>query len=296
MIWRLSTVLFLLPLLAGAASAPRVMPQDVLPALPSGARIDARPDPADGTQTIYIARDRQEKIVAYAVPGRSRNGYAGLIELLVGLSPDRRVIRYRTTLCKETKGFGAHIADAAFINRFSKKPADETLRIKKDGGPIAAVTGATISSRAVCEAIVDARRRLDRLEGLERAEADSSLRILEPDMAFDPTQDETLKKVLPAATTFKRLPARSGERFAPVQGFTSNGKSAGYALVGTGRAAGPQGELVIHILFGFRDNRLPTRTQLILNPPSRLADMETAQRVAYTQAFTAAMETARILP
>ena len=40
-----------------------------------------------------------------------------------------------------------------------------SLTVKKDGGSIDAITGATITSRAVCEAIADACARIDRVEG-----------------------------------------------------------------------------------------------------------------------------------
>ena len=58
----------------------------------------------------------------------------------------------------ETAGLGAIAADktekgVAFRNQFVGVTTDETVAVSKDGGQIDAITGATITSRAVADGI-----------------------------------------------------------------------------------------------------------------------------------------------
>ena len=54
---------------------------------------------------------------------------------------------------KETPGLGSKIADN-FKEQFDgKNPAAFSLKVRKDGGDVDAITAATISSRAVCDAL-----------------------------------------------------------------------------------------------------------------------------------------------
>ncbi|MDO4366760.1 MAG: RnfABCDGE type electron transport complex subunit G, partial [bacterium] len=135
--------------------------------MPAGVKaLVARPDPADTNVVLFVgyADDARTKVLGYAVPGTSPNGYGGDIRLMVGLTADRAVVTYQVLAANETPGLGAKLGDAAFAAQFAGQPA-AALRVKKDGGPIDALTGATITSRAVCEALADAVARVDRLEG-----------------------------------------------------------------------------------------------------------------------------------
>ena len=56
----------------------------------------------------------------------------------------------------ETPGLGDKIdkTKSDFSRKFiSKNPADFKLKVKKDGGDVDAITAATISSRAFCDAV-----------------------------------------------------------------------------------------------------------------------------------------------
>ena len=59
----------------------------------------------------------------------------------------------------ETPGLGMKLKTPEFAGQFAGKDAT-SLKVKKDGGDIEAITAATITSRAVCRAIEDARRNL----------------------------------------------------------------------------------------------------------------------------------------
>ena len=137
--------------------------------LPAGVKvIDTRKiagEAQDGEVTMFVgyADDAKTQIAGYAVPGLSKKGYGGDIRLMVGLNPDRTVISYKVLTAAETPGLGSNLTSPAFIARFKDQPAD-TLAVTKDGGKIEAITSATITSRAVCDAIADAAKYIDRIE------------------------------------------------------------------------------------------------------------------------------------
>jgi len=82
-------------------------------------------------------------------------GYSGPISLVVGTDLAGAIRGVRILSQTETPGLGAKIATAGFRDQFNKKRRQE-IALKKDdaaNGRIDAITGATISSRAVTEAI-----------------------------------------------------------------------------------------------------------------------------------------------
>jgi len=53
----------------------------------------------------------------------------------------------------ETPGLGAKMTGAEFLEQFSGfDPGSQQLKVVKDGGAVDAITAATISSRAFCDA------------------------------------------------------------------------------------------------------------------------------------------------
>ena len=82
-------------------------------------------------------------------------GYSGAITLMFGTDTDGGVTGLRVLSHTETPGLGAKITTAQFRDQFKKK-RPEHLILKKDDpakGQIDAITGATISSRAVTKTI-----------------------------------------------------------------------------------------------------------------------------------------------
>ena len=65
------------------------------------------------------------------------------------------------TTMAETPGVGTRVKDAGFTSQFEGLGPDAVVKVKKDGGEIDAVSGATISSRAVTLAIEKARAFYD---------------------------------------------------------------------------------------------------------------------------------------
>jgi electron transport complex protein RnfG len=84
-------------------------------------------------------------------------GFSGLVRLMVGLKPDGSIYSVSVLEHKETPGLGTHMADADFIGQFeNQNPANFKVSVKKDGGQVDAITAATISSRAFCDAVMRA--------------------------------------------------------------------------------------------------------------------------------------------
>jgi Na+-translocating ferredoxin:NAD+ oxidoreductase subunit G len=105
---------------------------------------------------VYPAKNNNE-IVGYGIKSYSKKGYSGKIILAVGLKPDGTIINITVLEQKETPGLGTKMADIAFKGQFNdKNPASFKLKVKKDGGQVDAITAATISSRAFCDAVQNA--------------------------------------------------------------------------------------------------------------------------------------------
>ena len=253
-------------------------------------------DPADASLTAFIgyADDAKTQIAGYAVPGLTAKGYGGNIRLMVGLKPDRTVISYQVLAAAETPGLGSNLTTPAFIARFKDQPA-ASVKVTKDGGKIEALTSATITSRAVCDAVADAAQRIDRIEGKASAAPAAPKVNPEGKLLFDPAKPEEAIKALPKGTaTATALPGKG--RFPVFEGKDAAGKTTGYVAVGTGKATGPHGELVIIYQFGFNAKRAPSfnpAPRMVNQPAVEMTDMENAQRTAYNAALQDALSQLR---
>lgn len=89
------------------------------------------------------------KTVGFAVKVAPR-GYSGEIVMLVGVDPQIQVRGMKILGQRETPGLGTNIEKPKFLRQFVGKGTKDLLEPKKD---VDAITGATISSRAVCEGV-----------------------------------------------------------------------------------------------------------------------------------------------
>lgn len=83
-------------------------------------------------------------------------GFNGQITMMVGISRDGQVLGISIISHTETAGLGAVAgADSAKGQAFREQFIGEssTLTVSKDGGTVDAITGATITSRAVAEGV-----------------------------------------------------------------------------------------------------------------------------------------------
>lgn len=114
----------------------------------------------EGAAVYPLYRIRNHNRLAGWVVKSSGQGYAGKIELLVGFDPGVEKITGLFILDqKETPGLGNKITFAGWRGQFLDKPTQPALEIVKGKGQqsgtqgIDAVTGATISSRAVTDIV-----------------------------------------------------------------------------------------------------------------------------------------------
>jgi electron transport complex protein RnfG len=92
--------------------------------------------------------------VAYEVIGK---GYGGEIGVIVGIEvAEEELLGIGITTHKETPGLGARIREQGFRSGFAGLPLSGEAKLKADGGEVDAVSGATISSQGVCEAVTQA--------------------------------------------------------------------------------------------------------------------------------------------
>ena len=108
-----------------------------------------------GTDGVVLYPAREEgNITSVAVETSSSLGFGGKIELIMGILTDGTVTGYKITQQNETPGLGSKVTEAAFSKQFvGLNTHNSNFSLKKDGGEIDAVTGATISSRAVIDAV-----------------------------------------------------------------------------------------------------------------------------------------------
>ena len=104
--------------------------------------------------TYNLAYDVDGNFIGAAVKTYSMNGFGGKVELMVGMLKNGIINKVSILSQAETPGLGANMVNDKFKGQFDgKDPKTFTLKVKKDGGDVDAITAATISSRAVSEAI-----------------------------------------------------------------------------------------------------------------------------------------------
>ena len=81
----------------------------------------------------------------------SKNGFGGAIDMMVGIDLSGTVTGISVISHAETASLGANCTREDFRSQFVG--ANDTLAVSKDGGSIDALTGATVTSRAVAEGV-----------------------------------------------------------------------------------------------------------------------------------------------
>ena len=86
-------------------------------------------------------------------------GYGGdvIVMTAVDLQSDQ-IYGVRVTQHKETPGVGTRAMEPSYLDRFKKLSIKEDIKLKKDGGQVDAVTGASRSSAAVADGVNQATK------------------------------------------------------------------------------------------------------------------------------------------
>lgn len=111
-----------------------------------------------GTRHIYVAR-KGDKPVAVVMEATAPDGYSGAIQILVAADFNGTILGTRVTEHHETPGLGDKIelrlSDwiTHFANKHIQGSNDPAWAVQKDGGQFTQFTGATITPRAVVNAV-----------------------------------------------------------------------------------------------------------------------------------------------
>ncbi len=116
---------------------------------------------ADTLKAHYAYKNNE--LVGVAVESFTNKGFSGRIDLMVGFLANGNICNTQVLQHKETPGLGSKMLESPFKDQFvGKNPSTFKLSVKKDGGNVDAITAATISSRAFCDA---AQRAYDAFSG-----------------------------------------------------------------------------------------------------------------------------------
>lgn len=131
-------------------------------------------DTGDASVQCCAALDKDGNIIAYAISTSSK-GYGGTIKVMTGINAaDGSIIAVNVyDNSDETPGLGAKTSDEKFSGQFGGKTA-EGFAVSKDADKypdkeaVDAVTGATISSRAVVSAVNHAIEIYNKVSGVQK--------------------------------------------------------------------------------------------------------------------------------
>lgn len=115
---------------------------------------------------LYEVFDSKNNSLGYALPYEG-NGFQGKIRLIVGINKDlKNMVGLKVLEQVETPGLGTKVTESAFTNQFNDLLVDPEIAWVKGIQPsnpneIQAITGATISSKAVVRIINEGIQKLE---------------------------------------------------------------------------------------------------------------------------------------
>jgi len=118
----------------------------------------------DVERTFFVGVfDGEPRGVAFETAGK---GYGGDVGLMVGIDvKDNQLMGVSVTTHGETPGMGAKAkSDPSFTAQFKGLALEQPVAVTQDGGSISAISGATITSRAVSSAATDADKIYQKLK------------------------------------------------------------------------------------------------------------------------------------
>ena len=116
----------------------------------------------------FFKVEHEGKLKAYIVQTFGK-GYSSYINILVSVGTDKKIIKMNVLAHGETPGLGDEILLDYFKDQFAQKGKEQMVVIKGGdaGDKIQAITGATISTRAVTNGVKDALELLEKYESGE---------------------------------------------------------------------------------------------------------------------------------
>ncbi len=106
--------------------------------------------------TVHKAINADGSLFGVGVETFTKKAFAGRFDLMVGFDDEGVILNTEVIKAGETPGLGDKInkSKSDFAKQFNgQDPAEYKLQVSKDGGDVDAITAATISSRAYCDAV-----------------------------------------------------------------------------------------------------------------------------------------------
>ncbi|MCF7792574.1 MAG: RnfABCDGE type electron transport complex subunit G [Candidatus Cloacimonetes bacterium] len=132
------------------------------------ARKEVLPDAASfevigsfNNEDVFAGKDDSGNTIGFTFLA-SLYGYSSDVKSMIGVKTDLIVNKIKIISQTETPGLGANCEKPEFQAQFSDKGLDQ-MKVDKDGGPIASITGATITTRTVANSIKDGLIMLEKL-------------------------------------------------------------------------------------------------------------------------------------
>lgn len=125
---------------------------------------------AEAEFELYIVKDESGSEIGYAFPYEG-NGYQGAIRVMIGVKSDMKTTTAINILDQvETPGLGTKIMEEPFTSKFKELVVDPRITTIKNAeaknpGEVQTITGATISSKAVCEIVSNGLEELRKWKG-----------------------------------------------------------------------------------------------------------------------------------
>lgn len=118
-------------------------------------RFEAVKSEAGEEARYYKAYDANDKFIAVVFKAKAK-GYSGEIETMAGMKKSGEIIAIKVINQNETPGLGARVTEPEFSARFCGKDSQALAGVE-------AITGATISSRAVIESVKNKAQEISEL-------------------------------------------------------------------------------------------------------------------------------------
>ncbi len=151
------------PIAAARLAKKNAAISEVIPAFDNSPVNEIIKIPVDN-DTLYFYRGTKDGItVGFACETFTKQGFNGLIKVMVGFLPDGSINDVTVLQHAETPGLGDKMdkKKSGFALQFKGKEMElypDGLKVRKDGGDVDAITASTISSRAFCDAVNRASR------------------------------------------------------------------------------------------------------------------------------------------
>ncbi len=120
----------------------------------------------DGDKELDLFVGEFDGKVKTVVLEKFGKGYGGDVGLMVAVDVENNAIYgVNVTTHSETAGLGSRAKDdPSYVSQFKGVPLDKPIAVTSDGGSINAMSGATITSKAVCSAATEAAETYGRLK------------------------------------------------------------------------------------------------------------------------------------